>query len=122
MTLRLPATRGAPAQVREQLRQDCTELPPPLLDDAVLLSSEVVTNAVVHGPKPGTITVAVEWDSANLAMAVADESASVPVARPSDAATEGGRGLHLLDALASSWGVRQAATEPGKVVWFKLGG
>jgi len=121
MTLRLPATKSAPAHVRDQLRHDCTELPALLLDDAVLLSSEVVTNAVIHGPTPGMITVAVEWDSASLAVAVGDESATVPVPRASDAVTEGGRGLHLLDALASSWGVRPAGAAPGKVVWFRLG-
>jgi GAF domain-containing protein len=90
-----------------------------LLDEALLLVTELVTNAVVHA---GTeIELQTETHSGGLRVEVVDRSpGSLPVIRPAPAETrEGGRGVFLLDALADEWGTRHFAG--GKSVWFQLG-
>ena len=119
---------SAPARARGGLRRLTEGMPRPAQDDAELLTSELVTNAVVHGS--GIITVAIERDEDVIAVAVGDFGEDQPlaevqealrVAEPTpDADAEGGRGLHLVRALASAWGVRRNRDGVGKVVWFRL--
>ncbi|MDE3085401.1 MAG: ATP-binding protein [Acidobacteriota bacterium] len=82
-----------------------------------LLTSELVTNAVLHAASPVTVTV--HRETGAIRVEVADESSQLPTLKSygEDAAT--GRGLHLVSALADSWGSR--LKEEGKVVWFELG-
>jgi GAF domain-containing protein len=90
-----------------------------LLDEALLLVTELVTNAVVHA---GTeIELRIETSPGGLRVEVVDRSpGSLPVIRPSPAeAREGGRGVFLLDAVANEWGTRHFSG--GKSVWFLLG-
>jgi GAF domain-containing protein len=90
-----------------------------LLDEALLLVTELVTNAIVHA---GTdIELRIETTGGGLRVEVVDRSpGSLPVVQPSPAeAREGGRGVFLLDALAAEWGTRHFAG--GKSVWFLLG-
>jgi anti-sigma regulatory factor (Ser/Thr protein kinase) len=88
----------------------------PLIDDAALLVTEVVTNAVIHART--TVDLHVELRPASVRVEVADASPVLPVAKryPTDAST--GRGLSLLASLSSAWGV--TSTPQGKVVWFEL--
>lgn len=88
---------------------------------ALLLTSEVVTNAVVHARS--AFRLALELDEANLMVEVTDRSSAEPVPLPdpglgSDEAFHG-RGLRLVEALAGSWGWRRTDAG-GKVVWFLL--
>jgi len=91
-----------------------------VVDDAVLLVSELVTNAVVHA---GThIDVACRYEEGHIHIEVVDRHP--PRALPLDVGPpptdrEGGRGLYLCAALASSWGVEYAAAS--KRVWIRLG-
>jgi len=82
-----------------------------------LLTSEVVTNAVLHAGTPVTLTVIADPDAVRIEVT---DGAAVDVSPRNfgpEAAT--GRGLALVDALASRWGTR---TEPrGKTVWFVVG-
>ncbi|MCU1590014.1 MAG: protein serine phosphatase with GAF(s) sensor(s) [Frankiales bacterium] len=90
-----------------------------LLDEALLLVTELVTNAVVHA---GTdIELHLATSTGGLRVEVVDRSpGSLPVIRPAPAETrEGGRGVFLLDALATEWGTRHFGE--GKSVWFQLG-
>ena len=82
-----------------------------------LLTSELVTNAVLHAATPVTVTL--RRDAEAIRVEVADQSPQLPTLKSygEDAAT--GRGLHLVSALADSWGSRRR--EDGKVVWFELG-
>jgi anti-sigma regulatory factor (Ser/Thr protein kinase) len=85
--------------------------------DAELLTSELVTNAVLHGS--GIVTVAVECDDDGVAVAVGDESERRP--RQQDAPTDsaGGRGLTIVARLARAWGVRDGDDgQAAKFVWF----
>jgi serine/threonine-protein kinase RsbW len=88
-------------------------------DDAVLATSELVTNAIVHGE--GAVTVHVWYGSTVLRVEVTDQGEATPVARHDhhDAA-DSGRGLMIVDMLATSWGVLPRAGGPGKTVWFEL--
>ena len=87
-----------------------------LYDTAALLTSEVVTNAVVHGD--GTVMVRAHTGGGRLRVEVEDEGDGAPVERHAARDAEGGRGLALVAALADDWGVERVAG--GKYVWFEL--
>jgi anti-sigma regulatory factor (Ser/Thr protein kinase) len=118
VTLRLAARPEAPAQARRSLVAACRGIAESLLEDAQLLVSELVGNCVRHAG--GMITVVVECDSASIAVAVADESPDPPQPRAAPPDACGGRGLVLLDRLATAWGHRAGPDGIGKVVWFRL--
>ncbi len=88
-------------------------------DVAVLLTSELSTNAVRHA---GTaFRVAVSCAPSELVVEVADGSDALPVTRPRAPRDEGGRGMQLVEGLARAWGARQVGGGGrGKVVWFEL--
>lgn len=88
-----------------------------VVDVAVLLVSEVVTNALLHGRSRPRLTVT-PLAGGGLYVGVGDENSRVPVMRKDDPDAQDGRGLRLLDMLSSRWGVRP--DPPGKVVWFEL--
>jgi anti-sigma regulatory factor (Ser/Thr protein kinase) len=91
-------------------------LPDPLVDLAVLVTSELVANAVNHAPPPGYLQV--RADDRRIRIEVSDSSRREPrMVRPGDAVT-GGRGLLLIDRLASRWG--WDPEPPGKVVWCEV--
>lgn len=85
-------------------------------DDLALIVSEMVTNAVRHADAP--VHLEVEADGPTLLVAVADGSPHEPQPREADEDAEGGRGLLLVDLLASEHGVRPEP--PGKTVWAAL--
>ena len=95
----------------------------PAADAAVLLTSEIVTNAVVHSNSRragGTIVVVVTEIGGGVRVEVADDGSdrSTPVVRGDVYASEG-HGLYLVQALADQWGyIRDDA---GTTVWFWLG-
>lgn len=86
---------------------------------AELLTSELVTNAVRHGPTAGVITVRAASEGGAIRITVSDESPMSPVLCEPDPEDLGGRGLLLVDALASEWGV-QMHDGAGKSVWLRL--
>jgi anti-sigma regulatory factor (Ser/Thr protein kinase) len=86
------------------------------LATAELLTSELVTNAVLHGR--GEPVLAVEVDASRVRIAVHDETSSVPVVRDPDPLAASGRGMQLIESLATRWGVDPLAR--GKDVWFEL--
>jgi GAF domain-containing protein len=91
-------------------------LPTEVAECAALLTSELVTNAVLHASTPLSVTLHMLSD--RIRIDVADGSPVVPAVKEygPDAAT--GRGLTLFNTLASDWGVH---TVPGgKIVWFEL--
>ena len=118
VTVRLPASPDAPRRARESLRRTCVATPGHLLHDAELLTSEIVTNAVKHAG--GMITMVVECDAYQLAVAVADDSPKEPVLRRSAAGDLGGRGMQLVDLLAAVWGCTPRSDRAGKIVWFRV--
>ena len=85
---------------------------------AVLLTSELVTNAILYGQAP--LELRAQADGAALRVEVHDlDPTSPPVLRhDADLVEIGGRGLQLVDTLADRWG--WAENDYGKVVWFEL--
>lgn len=119
VTLRLHPGPEAPRTVRRCLHAVCGDIPAEVLYDAEVLTSEVVTNAVQHGR--GTITITIESDEHSLVVTVADDSPVHPTLDDSaDDGSTSGRGLQLVDRLATAWGCQPGADGQGKVVWFRL--
>ena len=83
---------------------------------ADLMTSELVTNAVLHGT--GRLTFGVRTDSRLCRVEVGDDDTGRPRVSVADEVAEGGRGMLIVDALASDWGVVERG--PGKVVWFEV--
>lgn len=86
------------------------------IEDAILLTSEAVTNVVVHAGTP--IGLVVMADGAMARVEVHDDHPDPPVPVPLEAEGASGRGLHVIDALAEAWGVEPKGS--GKCVWFEL--
>jgi anti-sigma regulatory factor (Ser/Thr protein kinase) len=117
-TLCLPGTDArAPRRARAQVAETCGHAPADAVDDARLLTSELVSNALRH-TTTGSITVSIDCDEDDIRVGVTDESSALPRRRCPPGA-ENGRGLYLLDALATAWGSEQRGRE-GKTVWFRL--
>jgi anti-sigma regulatory factor (Ser/Thr protein kinase) len=85
------------------------------LDDVLMIVSELVSNAVLHGRAP--LSMMFDYDRLRVLVEVRDGNAetSAVSARNPDAVVPGGRGLRIVDALAENWGTRLRAT--GKAVW-----
>ncbi|WP_079079491.1 PAS domain S-box protein [Streptomyces sp. DSM 15324] len=85
-------------------------------DDALLLLSETLTNAVLHAEGP--IGLHLHRTATDLTVEVGDRSPQLPQPRLATEEEESGRGLILVRALAAGWGVRP--TDEGKTTWFTL--
>jgi anti-sigma regulatory factor (Ser/Thr protein kinase) len=112
-----PCTDSTPASVRGFLR---AALQTWELDGfghiTELLSDELVSNVVEHVGSP--MTVRAVRQPSSIRIEVEDNSAEPPVLQHPDALDDHGRGILLIDALATQWG-----TEPrdgGKTVWFEI--
>jgi anti-sigma regulatory factor (Ser/Thr protein kinase) len=111
----------ARAFATQKLGDDCA-----CADTAVLLTCELVTNALQHSNSRrdgGTITVTLIAIPDGIRAEVIDEgSATVPALRPAPPETadlaEGGRGLHLVDMLSTRW--NYCRDEAGTATWFEL--
>jgi len=95
----------------------------PRADAALLLTSELATNAVLHSRSRlpgGTVTVAVAQDASSVLVTVTDDGSEAgrPALSPCQEG-EHGNGLLLVESLSDSWGYRQEAGHT--VVWFTLG-
>jgi anti-sigma regulatory factor (Ser/Thr protein kinase) len=116
---------GRPEHVREArafVAKALGELHPGL-DNSVLLTSELVTNAVMHSRSRcdgGTVTVLIVESGGGVRIEIADEGSEVssPVVR-GDVYASDGHGLYLVQTLADQWGYLR--DESGTTVWFWLG-
>ncbi|MBD0747778.1 anti-sigma regulatory factor [Streptomyces sp. CBMA152] len=91
-------------------------------DEAALVISELVTNAVVH--TAGTqVSCELCFTDGQLTVAVRDQGygAGGPTLCDAAASEERGRGLLLVDALSVAWGAHDVPHGPGRIVWARLG-
>lgn len=87
-------------------------------DVAVLLTSELVTNAIRHGAAPIRLSAGLD-NGRVLRVEVRDHAAQGVQVREATDDDEDGRGLQLVDVLADAWGWQPSSD--GKHVWFELG-
>jgi anti-sigma regulatory factor (Ser/Thr protein kinase) len=87
-----------------------------LRDDAALVTSELVTNALRHGA--GTVVVRASFVEGRLSIAVSDSGDALPEQLPIDAERIGGLGLHIVERVSGEWGV--SPFPGGKTVWATL--
>lgn len=115
------AAAHARSFVRETLRHWDTALPEAAVDDAVLLTSELVANAMQHAGTSLEVDCRLAGDAIEVAVTDRHPSRTLPdEPRPpsQDQFAERGRGLTLPGALASSWGVTYSSA--AKAVWFRI--
>jgi len=118
VAVQLPNDGTAPGLARRFLRSAvCAPHQAGVLDEAELLTSELVTNAVRYGAPPMIVRVTCDR-SRGLVVAVTDGSTQPPAPRQAASDDDSGRGLQLVDLLSSDWGVQ--ASSAGKTVWFEL--
>ena len=120
--LRLTGAVDESGRARAFVARRLDGLPADLCDDALLLTSELVSNVVRHGEVPARLELTVSGgelrivvhDSSSVLPPLAHENARV------DTTAASGRGLIIVTAIARAWGV---STEPGVVgkgVWVEL--
>ena len=113
-TLTFERTTDAPRRARRQVRD---LVPPERADDATLLVSELITNAVKYGPEEKPISLIIGRGDGRTRFTVHDLGLGpLPEMRADDDPAPGGHGLRLVDALADRWGVERGSTR----VWFEL--
>jgi anti-sigma regulatory factor (Ser/Thr protein kinase) len=110
----------APATARAWITRQAVDVPAEILDDALLVTSELVTNAVRHGEPE--VVLGIGLIAHGIRIEVSDEGPTMPVlpALPPGLDRTGGRGLLIVASTASGWGVQPHDPAPGKTVWVEL--
>ena len=112
LPLREQAAALARRSVRDALRTWQVPAAQEWVDDVLLLTSELVGNAVRHGARQ--VSLHLRLEGSHLTVEVVDGSLLLPVQREDEDA-ECGRGLLIVEALSDAWGVRDRGD--GKAVW-----
>src|SRR3954452_20376076 len=106
----------APSRARESVRASLGgRVPQATLDDVLLVVSELVLNAVLHGR--GAVAFRTELEGGEVRGEVTDQgSGFAPEVREHGPEAVGGMGLRIVDTLTVKWGVREGTTH----VWFAV--
>jgi hypothetical protein len=116
--VRLTRAPSSAAEARSQVRGAIRAWKIPVDPDiAILLTSDLVTNAITHGDGQ-TVTLAIRCSRGHLRVDVYDSPRSLPVPADQPVDAETGRGLALVAALSTEWG--SFRTPAGKAVYFTL--
>ena len=115
--LPLPARPSSSREARLWVSARLSELRlEPLADAVELLTSEVVTNALIHAGTP--MVLRLRREGPGVVIEVQDGSSLPPARRHYSATATTGRGVEVLDSLADAWGWRP--DDDGKTVWFRV--
>jgi anti-sigma regulatory factor (Ser/Thr protein kinase) len=117
VALRLWPIPASCRDARQAVRRFCSDQSMgDVTDDAVMLTSELMANAVEHSK--GMVTLLALVVDESLVVAVRDDSDDLPELTDPPSYAERGRGLQVVEALAGDWGVDRQSS--GKTVWFRL--
>ncbi len=112
----MPASAGAARRfVRDVLMT--RRVGEEVVETVQLLTSELVTNAVIHGRSAPELLVSL--NDGVVRVEVCDKDAIPPVRRHPDLYSASGRGIAIVAQLAAEWGVEQIPDD-GKRVWFEV--
>jgi anti-sigma regulatory factor (Ser/Thr protein kinase) len=111
---RVESVAGARTWLSMFLREQ--GVPPELCGDAVLVMSELVTNALRHGL--GDIVARASFTGGVLHLSVTDSGRELPQLQAVDVGRVGGVGLHIVEKLSTLWGI--SAFPGGKTVWAMM--
>ena len=117
--LALESNEDAPAHARAAFASLRAHADEDMLERAVLMASELVTNSVIHA-EAAEVRVDIWPAHGSLAVVVTDDGPGfIPVAQPTTIAetSEGGFGLPLIDTLCETWG---AGSDGEAWVWFEV--
>jgi len=105
-------------QARRHVAQACEGLSRDVVEIAQLLTTELVTNAIDHGA--GEITLDITREPQDLRVDVTDAAPGRPRAADATPDQTRGRGMLIVESLASAWGIEPPSGSRRKSVWFKL--
>ncbi|MGX6601083.1 SpoIIE family protein phosphatase [Micromonosporaceae bacterium Da 78-11] len=118
-TMLVPAEPTGPSRVRQWMSTRLREwsVPEPVIGAAILCTSELTTNALLHAGTPAQVHV--DLNAERLLVSVADTGTRGSVIRAhTDTMSSRGRGLGLIEELSDSWGTDP--TVRGSTVWFEM--
>jgi anti-sigma regulatory factor (Ser/Thr protein kinase) len=118
--LRLPTEAAQVRTARDFVRARVAAwgLPDELADDVIVVTSELITNAIKYAPSKAELALARDGDVIRVEVRD-DEPAAPALAKEEDTgAIPGGRGLRIVTALAARWGVE--TEDDGKAVWAEF--
>ena len=101
---------------RQLVERTIDGCPPSVVADALLLTSELVSNVVLHAATPFELEV--QQADGVVRVVVRDGSTQPPIVHDPAPDETGGRGLLLVHSLATRWGYE--TSKHGKSVWFEL--
>jgi anti-sigma regulatory factor (Ser/Thr protein kinase) len=119
----LPAVPVSVAAARRNVRELLSEwgISRETCDNAVLVTSELVTNALTHTESDLIVCrLRTAGDLIHLEVEDQNRSRTLPARRQPKPDDQGGRGLLLVGMLSSDWGVRDAPQGTGRIVWAEL--
>jgi len=118
-TMLVPAEPTGPSRVRQWMSARLREwsVPEPVIGAAILCTSELTTNALLHAGTPAQVHI--DLNAERLLVSVADTGTRGSVIRAhTDTMSSRGRGLGLIEELSDSWGTDP--TVRGTTVWFEM--
>ncbi|WP_308124792.1 ATP-binding protein [Streptomyces sp. NEAU-YJ-81] len=123
VALRLPAIASSVGTVRAVVRERLRAwgLSAQVCDDALLVVSELITNVITH-TLSDHLECRLRIGAGHLHLEVEEQirAHTLPAPRTPDPDEHGGRGLLLVGAVSSAWGVRDAPYGPGRTIWAEL--
>ncbi|GAC1544907.1 MAG: hypothetical protein NVS3B12_33700 [Acidimicrobiales bacterium] len=118
MEIVLPPEPASATRARHFVARSLEVCSPELVEPALLLTTELATNAVLHAATDFRVMVRVSDAGGHARVELTDGSPFLPARRQFSDQAGTGRGLKMVEALSQSWGVESAP--PGKTVFFEL--